>query len=1156
MKIQKYLLLILFAIILLVSVNAIDIDLINCDQILQCDAYGVGWDGSANLDCNNAIQNSPDTEEVIVTDVRTSDYCESGDTASDCIDVALNYYEELNDNNIYHGNGFDRFGATTICCDFGDTTVYSLGFINDFNTDRENPISREWSILDLNDVVKDACPTITYNPVDITQTTDQSTFNISFKPFAHNYDQWVEPNFDQASMWSIQDFFLQNASDNHTYADQMKEWVQIYDSPPTWDIYDIFSFTGSESSIEDVFQNKIEYIKDSCTTYDMNGCTDSSSTSFSCTANTGVNIKDDLEIFFNKFFEKYKVPLMMQLGHEWCYGSTLSSCFTGSNYWETAYGIDSTGSILTYQGMRQFTERTLSRIQSDWVRNSYDAFFVVCDNDADIRVGMSETDEKGVSTYDYDTILGNYDLIKNEVYHWTVFNDETDVVTTDSLFRFDWNNDGSWNLDWDDQIEIEGALATAIDTSSITSQLTLDAETWGKGGTDSALTKYRIYNTPAIVFDDDSGESAPLGTSIRLTPFDGLFYDIGNIDWYCYDEENDGVYDYVFRTSSFTSYNCTTDGSTVVTTDSNLYNNQIVLINNIAGSYTLSLKGGINLVNSANYTNTDLISYEFLTPDVTAELTLKSSSWDTFHGNTIYYNLENSFVDNEIIAVCYDEDFTNSTYDYCFSVDGTGYCGLSTCTTDSEPELLMRNLNYADVNDFDLHQIRARVIETYNISDEDVQIYSFSEPSISPTINFISDSIDVSKSTNITLNAIGSTSENNISTICYDMDNDGLNIVCKGSLSDTFTIEYSNVTDYAVHQLKLNITDDQGYSDIVIESFSFRDLFNTAEIRKVSSSVDLGIYINETGWTTFDSALSNVEEVHHVCYDYTNNGTYEKCYSVDVGDTQCGISCDLTPIPLSTTVNLSYSVINEYGTFNLKVLVDNDNTISYDTILYGIFLDSPEKWYLPKITSSNRDDDVNDDFIIDAKDQVTLTEDIPEGKIWEFEFLSVESDYLYDPNFACWGNSITGVLEECYMLGGGYNTYCDMNCTNVNWFTPYTINSSLPYDKNSGYGVTLILGSTTRAVAGYTTEEFKFNPVVQQDVDNIKVMIILTVFIVILAILLIVFLLAIGLFTPTLIFRTLFLDLLGKKKINKAILYVAKKRLKYEKEKKDEKNND
>ena len=140
----------LLVITLQVNVNAININNADCDQIVQCDAYGYAWSGS-DLVCDTSTQNSPDTEEVMTTYARIADYCNVGDSSSDCIDIGFDFYEELSDNNIYHGNGYDRFGGISVCCDYGDTTVWSYGFINDFNSDRQNPISREWSIIDSSD---------------------------------------------------------------------------------------------------------------------------------------------------------------------------------------------------------------------------------------------------------------------------------------------------------------------------------------------------------------------------------------------------------------------------------------------------------------------------------------------------------------------------------------------------------------------------------------------------------------------------------------------------------------------------------------------------------------------------------------------------------------------------------------------------------------------------------------------------------------------------------------------------------------------------------------------------------------------------------------------------------------------------------------------
>lgn len=80
MKIQQYLILILFVIILLVNVNAIDINDAECRDIIQCDSDGSEWDSGERV-CVNSIQNSPDTEEIFRTNIVIGGYCNSSDTS-------------------------------------------------------------------------------------------------------------------------------------------------------------------------------------------------------------------------------------------------------------------------------------------------------------------------------------------------------------------------------------------------------------------------------------------------------------------------------------------------------------------------------------------------------------------------------------------------------------------------------------------------------------------------------------------------------------------------------------------------------------------------------------------------------------------------------------------------------------------------------------------------------------------------------------------------------------------------------------------------------------------------------------------------------------------------------------------------------------------
>ena len=1130
MKIQPYLLLILFAIILAVNVSSASVSNFNCDQIKQCDAYGVGWDSSANLVCNNANQDNPDTEEVIVTSIRVSGLCDPGDNITDSVDWDINFYEELSSGEIYHGNGHDRFGGITTNCEFGENSVTKYGFINDFNSDRESYIERQWSVIDSSDITYDSCPTDTYNPQDITQTVNLNTFNISFLPLAHEFDQYVEPQFDGATIWNIQDYYLRNATDTYTYSDTIKEYVQDYEGQESWDIYDIFGF-AQEQTVKDVLDYDIEYIKDSCTVYEMTGCTNTGSTSFSCTAGTGVNIKTDLQLFFNTFFEKYKTPLIMQLGHTWNYGSTLSTTFSGYYYWETAYGIKDSN-VLTYQGMRQYTNRTLSRIQADWTLNNYDAVFVVCEDDADIRVLMSETDDLGSHTYDYDTVLDQYDLIKGEEYYFGVYNDEIDVVTSDSLFRFDWSNDGSWDIDWSDQHETEGLLSTAINTTVSTSELTLDAETWGKGGTDSTLTKYRVYNNPYISFTPDADNVAPISGNINVDVFGTGFYDLGIMDYYCIDYTSDGVYDEVYRLSSFVNYNCTTDAFSIINTDSNLYDNSLDVASSdylqTPGSYTLTIKGGINLKNSANYTRAVTYPVTWNTPDTTAQITLTSNSWNPYNAESLTFDLSGSTFTNDIFSVCYDYDYSTG-YDQCVSKDGTNNCGIAMCIINQNPEDYELGFGFTYNSDFTTHDIYGKAWDIYDFSGFDVQTYQYRAPIIAPIINWLSTYTSVIKTSDITFDTQGSTSENPIVSICMDIDNDNSNEQCESDYETDFTIQYSDVSDFNTHDVSITILDNQGYSEEIIEQFSFRDIYNTAGLRRVSGSVTIGDYINETGWLVFDGANTVSENEHFSCFDYTNDGIYDKCFSNVGVESQCGISCEYNPFVLSADINLSYDVLNEFGDFTLKLLIDNDATQSFDTYDYGIFLDSPDKWYLPKIVSTDNDDDVNDDFIIDTLDQISLTEDIPDDKLWEFEWTSLYSDYLYEPDFSCWGNSITGDFEACYHLGGGYNKFCGINCTDQPWFYQYVVNSSLPYDKNSGYGVTLILGSLDRNVASYTTETFRFNPPVQQDVDVMRSFIIVSITIFVILIFILGILLVTVILVPSVFLGFIFRNFRNKK---------------------------
>jgi len=1125
-------LLILLAILQISLVSSIDINDLECDAILQCDDKGVSWGSGATLVCNGSTQDAPDTEEVTVTEVRVTGYCDVGDDASDCVEVQTDNYEETSDGTVYLGSGFDRFGGITVCCDFAETTAYRLGIVNDYNSDRSSYISREWSVIDSDDNILDACPTDTYNPVDITQTSDLSTFNISFMPLAHDYDQWVEPNFDVSSIWSVGDYYLQDYDDTKAYQDILRD--QIIDRVGTysWDLYDIFAFTPNEHQIEDIFDTELDYLKDSCESYSMTGCTSTTSTAFECTAGTGVNIKSDLKKFLNTYFNLYKTPLIAQLGHEWCFGPTSSSCFTGTNYWEVLYGIEG-DYVLTYQGMRGFTKRPISRIQSDWVLNDYDAVMDICESDADLRLSMAKFGAGGQTNYRYDSVLDTYALVKGETYWWGYYNDETTVVTTDSLFRFDWTNDASWNTDYSDQSETEGLHPNVIDTSSSTSQLTLLGETWGKGGTNQETKNYRIYDNAFVNYDLQGTYTSSVYTDdIVFDPFGTSYYDIGQLDYVCLDVTQDGIYDYVWRVTSGVTEDCATDGTTTFYIDTNLYDNTFTItssdVSDTPGLYDFNLMLGIDLINSSNYYRISTHEYTFTAPEVDAQISFKTSYINIPAGTLITYDLSDTVIDLNPSYVCYDIE-SDATWDQCAKVGGgtASSCGGITCTSSSNPLTYEFSIDYADVLSVANEYLVAYVEDEYGYNDQDSAIYDFNEPSTVANINRISpESWTVSRDSDLIFDMSTSNFDADIFQTCYDYDVDGVWESCFskdgtdpycgiGSCTlnlnpEDFdeTIEFSDV-GLGTHSLGYYAIDVYGFYNSDAINYFYRDYYdNVADIRRVAGSIEIGNSIDEFGYLIFNLGNSIVENEQYVCYDYTTDGTYDQCYSNTPSDSKCGISCDYFATPSEANIQIDYFKVSEFGAQTLTGLLNNGDTTSLDTEAYFIFDGAVVNEYDAVIVSTDFDSDINDDFRIDIED-IDFSFNTTEFSF--FEWTAIDSNYTAEPEFSCWGNNLQGLYDTCYQIGGGYNAYCGIDCYDTEWYDIYSIGEDLGFESDKIYEVYLVIGNSNTSEFDSVTYEFLMNPLSEEEqlaVESFPVIIvtaIATVLIVVLALFILLF---------------------------------------------------
>ena len=911
MKIQLYLLLILFVIILLGNVNAININDIDCRDIIQCDSSSSEWD-SGNLICVDSSASNPDTEEIIVTDIEIVGFCNATDTSSDCIDFESDFYEELSSNEVYHGNGYDRFGGITRCCLYNDTTVNRYGFINDFNSDRLNPISREWNMIDSDDNILDSCPTITYDPQDISQTTDLATFNISFKPFNHEYDQYVEPQFEVATIWAIQDYFLRNATNSYLYSDQIKEWIQSERGTFSFDIYDIFGFANI-LNLENVLEDEIEYIKDECTVYTMTGCTSITSTTFSCTANTGVNVKSDTAGFLEAFFNKYKTPLLMKLGHEWCTTDSTPECFTGSHYFETALGILN-DNILTFQGMRQFTTRDISRIEGDWVINDYDGLFVICD-DAEATQSISYHSVEGTDTHNKES--DSYVFIKGETYYITPANNEVDVVTDDDLVHFDWTNNGGYDTEWEEIDDVAGVKE--FPTTSTTSSSTFLTQVWGKGGTHAISNNYRVYD-PYVNPDTEplTGYtwSAYAGDDkIKFTPFGSSFTDTDKINYFCIDFNGNGTYDTAFVTDSSVSVSCTgiTSGDiTVSSSYSSLLNEEFTIYGSLTttslldndeynaeiDSYQMTIKYGMDLYSASDYARLQYINYEITAPEENPIITAETVyDWNPNIYQNITFDHSDSEYDNDIIGICIDiED--DGTYDECIAKDvnlgeissecGSPYGASVDCIDGgNSPENYDIKITYSDINNLNENTILSSLIAEYQYGtylDDDTQDYQFKTPDFDTQINLIYPDNWTTYFHNGTIyfNSSNSDTYLGIEYICFDYNTEDYNTSvynkcyskdgtgycglssCEVSTSPEDEIEYLNSSNYGYWTpfgFNIDITNATGKTSYMNILFSDIDGHNvTLEQSYIISRpiVDLGYYVLDANPTQDQNYIFNI----------------------------------------------------------------------------------------------------------------------------------------------------------------------------------------------------------------------------------------------------------------------------------------------------------
>jgi len=1035
---------------LLVSVNAIDTSQIDCDQIVQCDEDGTEWSG-ANRVCSGSSEDTPETEQVTVTSIRIDIGCEVGDDSGDSIEMASNFYETAS-SNTYHGNGVDRFGLSTYTCDFGAGTVWATSFINDYNSDYT--ITREWSVLDENDDELDSCPTDSYNPIDITQTEDLDTFNMSFLPLNRNFDQYSEPGFDQSSILANLDYWDNSETLSRTRYDEIKASLQNEDNgTSSWDIFNIFSF-ADYTHVDNVLD--VELPSD-CIANELY-CTSPTSTATICTAGTGINVRADSEAFFHAFFEKYKVPILMQLTHEWYYENDGNpSSFTGYYYWETAYGIDDS-TVLTFQGMRQFTNRTITRVDDDWSVNAYRGVYVTCSggSQADLDIKYDSANEGLYTLPQEDLGSGDqYVFIVNESYYLYPDNlEDTDFTTSDDLVQYDYTDDGSFDSGW---LEVSDVQGVQFLTNSITSLQNMEVQVWGKGGKHSILPKYRVYNpqvNPDIQLLPGSSWSTFFGDGeIEFTPFGDSYSDIDKINYFCIDYDDDGDFEVLWTFGTVTA-NCAgiTGGESFsagsyndLTTQEFTIDYGVYSVNGV-GSYNMRVRYGMDFKSRTDYAVDSVAPYEITTPDINPVFDETSATaWNPSFLQNLTFDLSDSTPDNNIRCICIDRT-NNGTYNEC--VDSTHAtdnpcadslpigCGLSSCNVDSDPDSYEFRIEYSDVNSLDPQNAKARVFDEFLFDDTEFQGYQFRSPTNNAGIKF------------------------------------------EYGIPDIFVGESISVNGSLMYSLNNTIFDVIGY----------------------------------------------------VCYDLTNDGIYEHCYSNGAGN-YCNLTCtDVSPTPVTEAlVEVSYDIIGSFGGFQIKGLHNDGYTNSTDIRNYYI---DPSPGFLNIVISSiESDDDRNDDFIIDLRDFVNIGSNNELNKTWEFGFTSIHTtmaDGSY-PDFACWDSLYPSGWEVCYGNNSVCNEYCSLNSSSSVWYDTFYVNST---NINGSNYVGIRTGNGRLNYFGDYAHEYVFNIPDEDGINSLRFFLVISIvlFLIIILFPILFLILTLGniVLMPLIISR-----LFGKKRYNK-----------------------
>jgi hypothetical protein len=1120
MKTQKNLQVFLLLALLLLQISfAVDVDDLECDQIVQCDSDGSEW-SSGNRVCKTSAQTNPYAEEVMVTDVRFADYCESGDNISDCITVALDQYETLDSEGTYDGRGYASGRDATICCSFGETTVHSYGIVNDLNSPVDNSITRRWSAIDTDDNTLDACPTAQYNPYNSPDSFNNIR-NGSFADPGFYFEQYTEPGFDQAVVINLLDYFFDNETGNRTRYDEVKESLQAERGVFSWDRFDIFSF-ATENDIDDYLD---DVLPSGCVVKQID-CGSSTYTTDLCTAGTGINIRANPLGFFEAFFNKYKTPYLSQSQHTWYYGDGYS--FTGYYYWETLYSYDSPN-FQTYQGSRTYTNQSFVRILNDINAGANDGVYIVCDGYAEDTTWLKFDNGESYANYTMSYgDQGHLELIKDEDYYWESDLIETnDFSTSNPYVRWDWENNG-YDTDWEEINENEHRVESNVSTST----LTLKSEVWGKGGTDTDTLNYKIYDNPDIVFDfdelNDGSFSKPASANFKITAFGNSAYDYGEVEWVCYDYTNDGVYDAVVKVNDSISFNCSPVLATYDLIVGDPKEENIEFNESNTGTYVIKVKAGMSYKNRANYEETLTSGYIVTAPIIIATPNLISSSWTTFVGDTIFFNLADSSSHNIVNAILYDFE-NDGTYERCFSVvPGDSIFGKA-CTFNSVPLTNIEDVYVGKASSLGIPSgtstLKSVVFDDLGYYDVDYQSYTFRTPIINSVINLVSGDYDLEPTDSVTLNAEGSTSENPIHSVCWDLDGDGDDEkafstdcgghYCDGTVDSCFEISpviSANVTisnsDYVNgnYNAIVRVWDDEGYSDTDSDSYVIREYYNSIDINLEYSDFITDV-ANATSILVYNLDGSVVEEQDYTCYDYETDGTYDVCYAQASGQTHCGLSCTQVSDVLTANIQIDFATINQFGDFTLTALLYNGDTTSNNTRDYTIFFEDFEPGVNTIISSTIDDDDYDDDFIINLDDYKNLSEDIGEDKVWNFQFTALESTPFDEITYSCWDTNLIDdeVWDVCYQVGGGYNAFCGLNCSDLDWYSVYDVPST-GYENNLVYSVSLQVGNNNGTVIGQAVAEFIFDPITSDEEKAVKFTLIVSIF----AILLI--LVTIGLF--------------------------------------------